>query len=271
MLTQVLQPHPLGARLSLDDALAEPPAGLPHKDKLDAAHQALTERLEQLQSALGAEAQRALLVVLQGRDASGKDGTIRRVFGGLNPALCRVTSFKAPTLTELQHDYLWRVHQAVPPRGTIGLFNRSHYEDVIAVRVHRLAAEPVWRRRFDHLNAFERMLSDEGVVIRKFFLHISKEEQRRRLEERLSNPAKNWKFQRGDLEERQRWDDYTAAYEEVLERCSTEYAPWYVVPADKNKPRDYLVAEVLVRTLELMNPQYPPADPDVMALRGSIR
>jgi PPK2 family polyphosphate:nucleotide phosphotransferase len=269
--TQLLQPQPFGVPVRLDDALAAPPAGLPHKDKLDEAHRALTERLEQLQAALGAEAQRALLVVLQGRDASGKDGTIRRVFGGLNPAFCSVTSFKRPTVTELQHDYLWRVHHVVPARGTIGLFNRSHYEDVIAVRVHRLAAEAVWRRRFDHINAFERMLSDEGIVIRKFFLHISKEEQRQRLEERLDNPAKNWKFQRGDLEERERWDDYTAAYEEVLERCSTDYAPWYVVPADKNKPRDYLVGEVLVRTLELMNPQYPPADPDVLSLRGSIR
>jgi len=161
--------------------------------------------------------------------------------------------------------------QAVPPKGSIGLFNRSHYEDVIAVRVHGLAAEPVWRRRFEHINAFERMLSDEGVVIRKFFLHISKEEQRERLEERLSNPAKNWKFRQADLAERTKWEEYSAAYEEVLQRCSTAYAPWYVVPADKNKPRDFLVAEVLVRTLELMDPRYPPADPAVESLRGTIR
>ncbi len=270
MRTQFLQPHPTGSPLRLSDALAQPPAGLPRKDELDDALDHLTERLEQLQAALGAEAKRALLVVLQGRDASGKDGTIRRVFGGLNPALCRVTSFKRPSALELNHDYLWRVHKAVPPRGSIGLFNRSHYEDIIAVRVHGLAAEAIWRRRFEHINAFEAMLSDEGVVIRKFFLHISKEEQRERLEERLSNPAKNWKFQAADLDERKKWEEYSAAYEEVLERCSTDYAPWYVVPADKNKPRDFLVAEVLVRTLELMDPRYPPADPAVLALRGSI-
>jgi len=271
MLTPLLQPHPHGVRLALSDAMAAPPDGLPRKEKLEAALAALTARLEELQAALGAEARRALLVVLQGRDASGKDGTIRRVFSGLNPALCSVTSFKRPSTLELQHDYLWRVHQALPPRGSIGLFNRSHYEDVIAVRVHGLAAEAVWRKRFDHINAFERMLCDEGVVIRKFFLHISKEEQRERLEERLSNPAKNWKFQESDLAERTKWEDYSAAYEEVLERCSTEYAPWYVVPADRNKPRDFLVAEVLVRTLELMDPRYPAANPAVESLRGTIR
>jgi PPK2 family polyphosphate:nucleotide phosphotransferase len=266
MLTQILQPHPQGAPIQLDDAMAKPPAGLPKKDALDD----LTARLDVLQAALGAEAGRALVVVLQGRDASGKDGTIRRVFGGLNPALCSVTSFKRPSSTELRHDYLWRIHQALPPRGTIGVFNRSHYEDVIAVRIHRLAAESVWRKRFEHINAFEAMLSDEGFVIRKFFLHVSREEQRQRLEQRLSDPAKNWKFEAADLDERRRWDDYTAAYQEVLQRCSTSYAPWYVVPADKNKPRDFLVAEVLVRTLEMMNPQYPRADPEVLKLRGKI-
>lgn len=271
MLTQILQPHPTGVHLELTDALAAPPPGLPHKDKLEEALDALTKRLEQLQAALGAEARRALLVVLQGRDAAGKDGTIRRVFSGLNPALCSVTSFKRPSAAELQHDYLWRVHLAVPPRGSIGLFNRSQYEDVIAVRVHGLAAEAVWRKRFEHINAFEKMLSDEGVVIRKFFLHISKEEQRERLEERLSNPAKNWKFQPADLAERNKWEEYSAAYEEVLQRCSTDYAPWYVVPSDKNKPRDFLVAEVLVQTLELMDPRYPPANPAAEALRGTIR
>lgn len=270
MLTQILQPHPHGVRITLSDALAQPPAGLPKKDQLDGALEELLRRLEQLQAALSAEGTRALLVVLQGRDASGKDGTIRRVFSGLNPAACSVTSFKRPTATELHHDYLWRIHQALPPRGSIGIFNRSHYEDIIAVRIHRLAAEPVWRKRFDHLNAFEAMLSDEGTVIRKFFLHVSKDEQRKRLEERLSDPAKNWKFEVADLEERKRWGEYSAAYEEVLERCSTSYAPWYVVPADKNKPRDLLVAEVLVRTLEMMNPQYPPADPEVLKLRGEI-
>jgi PPK2 family polyphosphate:nucleotide phosphotransferase len=270
MPTQFLQPHPPGTPLRLTDAMAAAPAELPRKAELDQALEGLGERLGQLQIALGAEGKRALLVVLQGRDAAGKDGVIRRVFSNLNPALCHVTSFKRPSLLELRHDYLWRVHQAVPARGTIGIFNRSHYEDVIAVRIHRLAAEAVWRKRFEHINEFEAMLSDEGVVIRKFFLHISKDEQRRRLDERLSDPAKNWKFDLGDLEERKRWDEYSAAYEAVLERCSTALAPWYLVPADKNKPRDLLVAEVLVRTLELMNPQYPPADPQVLRLLGTI-
>jgi len=270
-LTQVLQPHPPGSPLRLTDAMATPPAGLPTKEKLEDALEDLRKRLQALQAALGAEAKRAVLVVFQGRDASGKDGAIRRVFGGLDPARCTVTSFKRPSLLELSHDYLWRVHQAIPVRGSIGVFNRSHYEDVIAVRIHRIAAEAVWRKRFGHINAFEAMLADESVVIRKFFLHISKEEQRQRLEERLSDPEKNWKFAAGDLEERTKWDEYSAAYEEVLERCSTDYAPWYLVPADRNKPRDLLVLEVLVRTLELMNPQFPPADPSVLALRGTIR
>jgi PPK2 family polyphosphate:nucleotide phosphotransferase len=270
MLTQILQPHPPGTALSLSDVMAAPPKGIPHKEELDQALSSMCKRLGELQAALGAEGKRALLVVLQGRDASGKDGAIRRVFGGLNPALCRVTSFKRPSLLELRHDYLWRIHQALPERGTLGVFNRSHYEDVIAVRIHRLVSEALWRKRFDQLNAFEAMLSAEGTVIRKFFLHVSRDEQRERLEERLSDPTKNWKFAAADLDERKRWDEYSAAYQEVLERCSTADAPWYVVPADKNKPRDLLILEVLVRTLELMNPQYPPADPEVLALRGTI-
>jgi len=270
MLTQMLQPHPPGMAIRLTDAMAAPPDGLPRHDALERALGELEQRLEALQAALGAEGRRAVLVVLQGRDASGKDGVVRRVFGGLNPALCSVTSFKRPSALELRHDYLWRIHQALPVRGMIGIFNRSHYEDMIAVRVHRLVVEAVWRKRFDQINAFESMLSDEGVVIRKFFLHVSKDEQRRRLEERLSDPTKNWKFAPEDIDERKRWDDYSEAYEEVLQRCSTPQAPWYVVPADKNKPRDLLLAEVLVRTLELMNPQYPPANPEILALRGKI-
>lgn len=267
MLTQILQPHPGGQAVRLTDGLATPPEGLPKHEAMDRAIAEQEKRLGDLQAALGAEGRRALLVVLQGRDASGKDGVVRRVFGGVNPALCSVTSFKRPSTLELKHDYLWRVHQAIPPRGSIGIFNRSHYEDVIAVRVHRLVAESVWRKRFDQINSFEAMLSDEGIVIRKFFLHISKGEQRERLEERLSDPTKNWKFEAADLDERRLWDEYTTAYEEVLERCSTAQAPWYVVPADKNKPRDHLIAEVLIRTLELMNPQYPGADPEVLKLK----
>jgi PPK2 family polyphosphate:nucleotide phosphotransferase len=214
--------------------------------------------------ALAAEGGRALLVVLQGRDAAGKDGAIRRIFTGVNPAYCTITSFKPPVGAELRHDYLWRVHQALPARGTIGVFNRSHYEDVLAARVHRLVPESVWARRFDHLNDFERMVAEEGTVIRKFLLHVSREEQRKRLQERISDPRKNWKFDAGDLAERALWDAYTGAYEEVLQRCSTSCAPWYVVPADHNKARDYLMLAVLVQTLEEMNPQYPKADPEVI-------
>jgi PPK2 family polyphosphate:nucleotide phosphotransferase len=265
-----LHPHPEGKRLRLTDDLAAPPDGLHGKGGLDEALESHAARLAALQAALGAEGTRALLIVLQGRDACGKDGTVRRVFSGLNPAYAGVTSFKRPSALELRHDYLWRIHQAVPARGTIGIFNRSHYEDVLTVRVHGLVPEPVWRRRYEQINAFERMLADEGTVIRKFFLHVSKEEQRKRLEERLDDPAKNWKFEPGDLQERARWDDYTAAYEEMLERCSTAWAPWYVVPADRNKPRDFLVAEAVVAALEEMNPRYPEADPAVLKMRGKI-
>ncbi len=270
MHNPTLAPHPSGVRPHLTDRMANPPDGLHDKPALENDLEDLTQRLDALQAGLGAEEKRALLVVLQGRDACGKDGTVRRVFGGVNPALCAVTSFKRPTPLELRHDYLWRVHQLLPPRGTIGIFNRSHYEDVLTVRVHRLQPESVWKRRYEHINTFERMLVDEGTVILKFFLHVSKDEQKRRLEERLDDPAKNWKFEPGDLAERALWHDYTAAYEEVLERCSPATAPWYIVPADKNKARDFLVAEVVVRTLEAMDPKYPSADPAVLALRGTI-
>ncbi|HEX7025080.1 MAG TPA: PPK2 family polyphosphate kinase, partial [Gemmatimonadales bacterium] len=266
-----LAPHPEGRRPELTDALALPPDSLPSKPGLVQELDAARDRLEAGQAALGAEGKRSLLVVLQGRDAAGKDGAIRRIFSGLNPALCSVTTFKKPTPLELRHDFLWRVHQAIPPRGVIGIFNRSHYEDVLVVRVRALQPESVWRPRYDHINDFERLLADEGTVIRKFYLHISREEQRKRLEERLDDPTKNWKFEAGDLEERSRWDEYTAAYEEMLERTSTSHAPWYIVPADKNKARDLLIARVLVQTLEEMNPAYPPADPQVMALRGTFR
>lgn len=260
----MLLPHPLATPPDVSDEAARPPAGLPD------TFAELCETMERLQAALGAEERRALFVVLQGRDTCGKDGTIRRVFGRLNPAYCSVTGFKRPTPLELRHDYLWRVHQMVPPRGSIGIFNRSHYEDVLAVRVHQLQPEAVWRRRYDQINAFERMLTEEGVVIRKLFLHISKAEQRKRLEERLDDPTKNWKFEPGDLAERARWDQYTAAYAEMLERCSTPHAPWYIVPADKNKPRDWLVADLVVRTLQEMDPRYPEADPAVLDFRGKI-
>ncbi|HEY8257629.1 MAG TPA: PPK2 family polyphosphate kinase [Gemmatimonadales bacterium] len=215
------------------------------------------ERMDELQTALYAEGKQALLIVLQARDGAGKDSTIRRVFGRLNPVGCMVTSFKVPTALELRHDFLWRVHQAVPPKGTIGVFNRSHYEDVLVVRVHQLVPEKVWRARYDQINAFEHLLTQNGVTILKFFLHISKDEQKERLRERLDDPAKQWKFNAADLGERDKWDEYTHAYTDVLRLTSTPEAPWYVVPADKKLPRDAMIAEVVVEALERMDPRFP--------------
>jgi PPK2 family polyphosphate:nucleotide phosphotransferase len=265
-LAPLIDPGPV--RLRDDDAVPRLP--LPKGDELDHQVDALRDRLEEMAQALGAEQARAVLVVLQGRDTSGKDGVIRKVFGDLNPAYCQVSSFKRPTPLELRHDFLWRVHAVVPPAGTIGVFNRSHYEDVLVVRVHSLVPEALWRARYQHINDFERLLTDHGVTILKFLLHISKEEQRERLEERLADPTKNWKFAVGDLKERGLWDQYTTAYEELLERTSTEWAPWYLVPADKKGARDLLIAEVVVDALERLAPRFPAAVPDVLALRGRI-
>jgi PPK2 family polyphosphate:nucleotide phosphotransferase len=265
-----LQPTPPGSRLPLEDDDARPPKDLPGGDELREELARLTERLEALQRALYAECKRALLIVIQGRDTSGKDGLIRKVFGPLDSQGCVVTAFKKPSDLELSHDYLWRVHQAVPARAVIGIFNRSHYEDVLIVRVRKLVGEAVWSRRYSHINDFERMLTDSGVTILKFFLHISKKEQKERLEERLKDPGKNWKFDPGDLDERALWDEYTEAYREMIARCSTEWAPWYLVPADKKAARDVLVADVVVRTLERLDPQFPRANPDVLKLAREI-
>jgi PPK2 family polyphosphate:nucleotide phosphotransferase len=268
--TMSLQPVPPGSRLALDDDDARAPKDLPGSEELRADLGRFSERLEALQRAFYAECKRSLLIVIQGRDTSGKDGLIRKVFGPLDSQGCVVTAFKKPSELELSHDYLWRVHHAVPPRSVIGIFNRSHYEDVLIVRVRKLVSEAVWSRRYSHINDFERMLTDSGVTILKLFLHISKKEQKERLEERLKDPAKNWKFNPGDLDERALWDDYTEAYREMLARCSTEWAPWYVVPSDKKAARDFLVADVVVRTLERLDPQFPRANPDVLKLVKEI-
>jgi PPK2 family polyphosphate:nucleotide phosphotransferase len=259
-----LDPIPPGAAPALDDAAAAPPPDAPDKKALQALLTDLGNEMAPLQEALYAEDRRALLVVLQARDTGGKDGAIRHVFAAVNPMGIEVTSFKAPTALELSHDYLWRVHQRVPRQGMIGVFNRSHYEDVLIVRVHGLVPETVWRARYDQINAFERHLADNGVVILKFCLHVSREEQRRRLMARLTDPSKNWKFNPGDLKERQRWDDYTAAYADAIRLTSTAWAPWYVVPADRKPLRDVLIAQVVVETLKRMAPQYPAAAPAVM-------
>lgn len=222
---------------------------------------ALLEELSSLQERLWAEGSRALLLVLQGLDASGKDGAVRSVFTGVNPQGVRVVSFKAPAANELAHDYLWRVHESCPARGEIGIFNRSQYEDIVTVRVLGLVPEDVWRRRADHVRAFERLLVDEGTTVLKVFLHLSREEQRERLRERLDDPSKRWKFRSGDLETRARWDDYAAAYEEAITETSTEWAPWHVVPADRNWVRNLAVAELLVETLRRLDPQLPEPEP----------
>jgi PPK2 family polyphosphate:nucleotide phosphotransferase len=200
---------------------------------------------------------RALLVVLQAMDTGGKDGTIKHVFSGLNPVGTQVTSFKAPTAEELDHDFLWRINKALPRRGSIGIFNRSHYEDVLVVRVHELVKEKVWRRRYEHINNFEHRLAEEGTLILKFFLHIGKDEQKRRLEERLEKKQKHWKFDPADLVERKHWQEYMDAYEDVVRECSAPDAPWYVVPADKKWYRNYVVANAIKETLASLDYQLP--------------
>jgi PPK2 family polyphosphate:nucleotide phosphotransferase len=217
----------------------------------------LNDKLATLQNLLAAESKHKVLVVLQGMDTSGKDGTIKHVFRTINPLGVAAVNFKKPNDTELAHDYLWRVHRRVPQDGQITIFNRSHYEDVLVVRVHGLVPEEVWRRRYSHITDFERMLVDEGTVIRKFFLHISRREQRERLEERLRNPHKQWKFEHGDITERKLWNDYQLAYAEAISRTSTEQAPWYIVPADQKWYRNLVISTVLIEALESLDMSYP--------------
>ncbi len=232
------------------------------KAELDRLH----DRLDVLQRRLFAEGARSVLLVLQGLDASGKDGVIRSVFSGLSPQGCKVVSFRAPTSTELAHDYLWRVHAQLPARGEIGIFNRSHYEDIVTVRILELVPEAVWRRRAGHVREWERMLVDEGTSLVKVFLNVSKDEQRVRLQERIDDPEKRWKFRRDDLEVRARFDDYVAAYEHALNETSTDWAPWHVVPADRNWVKAYAVAKLLVETLERIDPRLPAPDPGIEGL-----
>jgi len=224
------------------------------------------ERLSVLQYLLYAEARRSLLVVLQGIDAGGKDGTIRHVMSGMNPQGVDVTSFKVPEGAEKRHDYLWRVHNTVPEYGKIGIFNRSHYEDVLVVRVHGLVPKSNWSKRFHQINEFERTLSENGVTILKFLLYIGKDEQAKRFRERLDDKTKNWKFSPADVREREYWDQYMQAYEDVLRKCSTEYAPWYVIPANHKWFRNLAVSEVLSQKLEQMGLQYPKPTADLSSI-----
>jgi PPK2 family polyphosphate:nucleotide phosphotransferase len=229
----------------------------------DAAFQKRLDRLRELQQLLYADKRYALLIVLQALDAGGKDGVIRHVMSGVNPQGCKVTPFKVPSSEERSHDFLWRVHQAVPERGDIGIFNRSHYEDVLVVRVHRTVPKEVWSKRFEQINDFERELSENGVRILKFFLHMGKEEQKRRFQARILDPGRNWKLSLADFEERRYWDDYMKAYQDALRKCSTSRSPWYVVPANHKWFRNYLIAEVIVQALEDMKLKYPPPLIDV--------
>jgi PPK2 family polyphosphate:nucleotide phosphotransferase len=249
-----------GGEVTLSKVATKQTFGLTKHEALDELGTA-KERLDLLQQRLYAEGHRSVLLVLQAMDAAGKDGTIRSVFAGLNPAGVPVTGFKAPGGPEARHDYLWRVHQACPEHGQIGVFNRSHYEDVLVVRVQNLAPADVWRRRYEHIRNFEQMLTDEGTTVVKCFLHVSKAEQAARFQERLDNPEKVWKFRRGDLDDRALWPKYEQAYQEALRETSTKAAPWFVVPADSNSRRNLAVAKILLQTLERMDPQIPPPEP----------
>lgn len=220
------------------------------------------KRLRELQEVLWAEGKHSLLIILQAMDAGGKDGTIKHVMRGVNPQGCQVTSFKVPTEEELDHDFLWRIHKATPRRGYIGIFNRSHYEDVLVVRVHNLVPEEVWQQRYEQINQFEKMLADTGTTILKFFLHISKEEQKERFEARLRDPRKNWKFSHKDVDERAYWDDYMRAFEDALSRCSATWAPWYIIPANHKWYRNLVVSQIIAEALEGLDMRYPPPLPD---------
>ena len=237
------------------------------KKAADARLKKNLERLSVLQYLLYAEAGRALLVVLQGIDAGGKDGTIRHVMSGLNPQGVEVTSFKVPEGEETRHDYLWRIHKAVPERGKIGIFNRSHYEDVLVARVHNLVPKPQWSRRYGQINDFERMLSENRVRILKFLLYISKDEQAKRFRERIEDKEKNWKFSPADIKEREYWDQYITAYQDMLHKCSTEEAPWYVIPANHKWFRNLAVSEIVRETLEAMDLKYPKPVADLSSIQ----
>jgi PPK2 family polyphosphate:nucleotide phosphotransferase len=220
----------------------------------------LTQRLDSLQELLYAEHKHKVLIVLQGMDTSGKDGTIRHVFEGVNPQGVRVASFKQPTIEEQDHDYLWRIHKQTPGRGEMVIFNRSHYEDVLVVRVHKLVPEKVWKKRYDQINAFEKTLAEEGTIILKFYLHIDLDEQKKRLQSRLDDASKHWKFNSADLKERPLWDEYMQAYQDALAMTSTDWAPWYIVPANRKWYRNLVVASVIDKTLAGLKMEYPPAE-----------
>lgn len=256
-----------GTRLSLKEHNPGETGRYKKNDEGKAAARAETEqliaRVKRLQERLYANTNRALLIVLQGMDTSGKDSTIGHVMSGVNPQGCKVVAFKTPSKDELAHDFLWRVHREVPPKGFIGIFNRSHYEDVLITRVHGWISDKVAKSRFNHINEFEKLLAENGTTILKFYLHISKDEQKERLEERIRDPEKRWKWNSGDLEERKLWDNYMKVFEDVISATSTEEAPWYIVPSNRKWYRNLVVADRVVHALDSMKLKTPPAPPGV--------
>jgi PPK2 family polyphosphate:nucleotide phosphotransferase len=250
---------PFGERIKLKDYDPGDTGGFKKKGEAKEQVKANVRRMAELQEMLFAEGKHALLIVLQAMDAGGKDSTIRHVMDGFNPQGCHVVGFGVPTELERDHDFLWRIHPHTPPRGHVSIFNRSHYEDVLVVRVDKLVPKSVWQARYDHINAFEKLLADSGVTILKFYLHISKDEQKERFQERLDRKEKNWKFNPGDLKTRAQWDDYMEAFEDVFARCNHPWAPWYIVPANRKWYRNWVVSSAIVEAMEKLEMKYPPA------------
>ncbi|MBN2579913.1 MAG: polyphosphate kinase 2 family protein [Pirellulales bacterium] len=265
-MTQPLTVSP-GKKIRLKDFDPGDTGKIKNKAQTRAELEKNLETLNELGYRLYAENRRALLLVLQGMDTAGKDGTIRHVMRGFNPQSCQITSFKQPSLEELDHDFLWRIGRAMPRRGNVGIFNRSHYEDVLVVRVHNLVPKQEWKTRYQRINFFEKNAVDGGTTLVKIFLHISKDEQRRRLQSRLDNKTKRWKFRKDDLAEREYWNDYQRAYEDALTLCNTAYAPWYIVPADKKWYRNLVISRLLCKILKQMNPRFPPAEKGLKGLK----
>jgi PPK2 family polyphosphate:nucleotide phosphotransferase len=256
-----------GHKVRLDQYDPGETLGWKKDHKMKASLEKALRRIDSLQYVLYAEHKRAVLIVLQGLDAAGKDGTIRHVMSGVNPQGCHVTSFKVPTPEEAAHDFLWRVHKAIPGFGDLGIFNRSHYEDVLVARVHNFVPQKVWSRRYEEINRFETILHENNVTTLKFCLHISKDEQKKRLLERVDDPNKQWKLSQADFNERLFWDSYQKAYEDALTKCTTPRAPWYIIPADKKWFRNLAVSHIIAETLEEMHPQFPEPSIDVKKLK----
>ena len=256
-----------GKKVKLADWDADYTADFKSKEQSLELLEKKLEKLAKLQYLLYAENKHAILVVLQAMDAGGKDGTIRTVMGPMNPQSCKVTSFKGPSEEELAHDFLWRIHRYVPRKGEVRIFNRSHYEDVLIVRVHNLVPKSLWSARYEQINNFEKMLVENDIHVIKFFLHINRKEQHKRLKERLNDPTKYWKADPADFKESKFWNEYTKAYEDALEKCSTEHAPWYVIPANKKWFRNLAIAEIMVSHLERLKMNFPEPRCDVSKLR----